>query len=176
MRRLSVRVPGSSSPEIVLLAPGPPADELFAESARGLQQPMQRFCGTDFAVADPFGNHIRIVQPPPAPSAPSACDRAPDPTEPDPMRRNPMRSLFVNLPVQDLSAAKAFFAALGFTYNDRFSDENAACMVVAENISVMLLTQPFFKGFINSEICERDRTETLLCLSAESLYMDPAGL
>ena len=29
-----------------------------------------------------------------------------------------MRSLFVNLPVQDLPAAKAFFAELGFTYND----------------------------------------------------------
>jgi predicted lactoylglutathione lyase len=79
-----------------------------------------------------------------------------------------MRMLFVNLPVQDLPAARAFFAELGFGYNEQYSNDDAACMIVEENISVMLLSEPFFRGFINGEICERDRTETLLCLSADS--------
>lgn len=79
-----------------------------------------------------------------------------------------MRQIYVNLPVADLAAAKAFYAALGFENNPTFSDDNAACMVIAENISVMLLTEPFFAGFINGEIADPATTETLLCLSAES--------
>ena len=41
-----------------------------------------------------------------------------------------MRMIFVNLPVKDLAASKAFFSALGFEFNAEFSDDKAACMVV----------------------------------------------
>ncbi len=78
------------------------------------------------------------------------------------------RMLFVNLPVKDLTASQAFFIELGFTWNEQFTNDEAACMVVEENISVMLLTEPHFQGFINGEICEEGKTETLLCLSAQS--------
>jgi len=50
-----------------------------------------------------------------------------------------MRMIFVNLPVKDLAASRAFFAALGFEFNREFSDDTAACMVVDQNIYVMLL-------------------------------------
>jgi catechol 2,3-dioxygenase-like lactoylglutathione lyase family enzyme len=94
MRWVTVKVPGSAGPEIVLNVPGPPMDAevaervramigtgalgmviLSTEDARGafgklsaagvtvLQEPVEQFYGTDFAVADPFGNHIRITQP-----------------------------------------------------------------------------------------------------------------
>lgn len=80
-----------------------------------------------------------------------------------------MRSIFVNLPVKNLDASKAFFAALGFTFNAQFTDEAAACMVIEENIYAMLLTEPRFGDFITGPISDAHKaTEVLLCLSAES--------
>ena len=57
------------------------------------------------------------------------------------------RMLFVNLPVQDLSTSVAFFASLGFDFNEQFTDEKAACMVVSDQACVMLLARPFFSSF-----------------------------
>ena len=80
-----------------------------------------------------------------------------------------MRMIFVNLPVKDLDASTAFFSALGFEFNADYSDADAACMVVAENIFVMLLVEKRFKDFINDEIADAaTTTETITCLSVES--------
>ena len=80
-----------------------------------------------------------------------------------------MRHIYVNLPVKDLEASKRFFGALGFEFNPRFSDDGAACMIVEENIGVMLLSEPRFQGFITGEISDANRaTEVLTCLSADS--------
>lgn len=57
------------------------------------------------------------------------------------------RQIYVNLPVKNLQRTKAFFTALGFSFEPKFSNENAACMVIAENIFVMLLIESFFKTF-----------------------------
>ena len=79
------------------------------------------------------------------------------------------RKIFVNLPVRDLATSKQFFAALGFTFNPQFTDDNAACMIVSDDGYVMLLTQPFFSGFTNNSICDTaTHTETLLALSCTS--------
>lgn len=80
------------------------------------------------------------------------------------------RSIFVNLPVADLPAARRFFAALGFGFNDAFSNEHAACMVVADTISVMLLTHAFFAGFTRKPVADAHAaTEVLVCLSCDSV-------
>ena len=80
-----------------------------------------------------------------------------------------MRSLFVNLPVQDVAASRDFFGKLGFDFNDQFSDERTACLVVADNISVMLLEHSRFADFVDGEIADaRTSTEVLLALSADS--------
>lgn len=79
------------------------------------------------------------------------------------------RQIFVNLPVKDLDRSVAFFTALGFTFNPMFTDENATCMIVAEDIFVMLLVEPFFKTFTPKPLCDAHaRTEVLICLSAAS--------
>ena len=52
------------------------------------------------------------------------------------------RLIFVNLPVRDLSASTGFFRALGFDFDDRFTDDSAACLVVSEQAYVMLLVEP----------------------------------
>jgi uncharacterized protein len=80
-----------------------------------------------------------------------------------------MRMIFVNLPVKDLNASKEFFSKLGFSYNNDFTDDSAACMVVEENIFYMLLTEARFKDFINGEISDaHTSTEVLNGLSCES--------
>ena len=79
------------------------------------------------------------------------------------------RMIFVNLPVKDLSASRGFFGALGFEFNEQFSDDKAACVVLADNIFVMLLREDFFQTFINGEIADASQTtEVLNCLSANS--------
>lgn len=79
------------------------------------------------------------------------------------------RKIFVNLPVRDLDRAVAFFSALGFSFNPRFTDENATCMVVAEDIFVMLLVEPFFAGFTHKPVADaHQQTEVLVALSCDS--------
>src|SRR5215813_5798686 len=79
------------------------------------------------------------------------------------------KKIFVNLPVSDLKKSMTFFTSLGFTFNPQFTDETAACMVVSDDIFVMLLTKTKFKSFIPREICDATKsTEVLVCLSAES--------
>jgi predicted lactoylglutathione lyase len=80
-----------------------------------------------------------------------------------------MRMIFVNLPVKDLTASRAFFTELGFEFNTEFSDDQAACLVVDQNIYVMLLVEERFRDFINGEISDATKaTEVLTCLSADS--------
>ena len=77
--------------------------------------------------------------------------------------------IFVNLPVKDLGKSIDFFKKLGFSFNAEFTDETAACMVVADDINVMLLTHEKFKVFTPKEICDATRsTEVLVSLSCES--------
>jgi uncharacterized protein len=79
------------------------------------------------------------------------------------------RKIFVNLAVRDLKKTKEFFSALGFSFNPKFTDDNAACMIVNDEAFVMLLNQPFFKTFTKREVCDTSKyTEGLLALSCDS--------
>lgn len=79
------------------------------------------------------------------------------------------RQIYVNLPVKDLKRSIAFFGALGFTFNPQFTDENATCMIVADDIFVMLLVEPFFASFTDKPLADAHSvTEVLVCLSVES--------
>jgi predicted lactoylglutathione lyase len=79
------------------------------------------------------------------------------------------RMIFVNLPVRSIEASRQFFGRLGFGFNPQFSDEHVGCMVVDDNIFVMLLEEARFKDFVNGEVCDAHQaTEVLTCLSAAS--------
>jgi uncharacterized protein len=80
------------------------------------------------------------------------------------------KQIFVNLPVKDLNKSKAFFSALGYSFNPQFTNESGACMIISENsIYAMLLTEDFFKSFIDKKIANaHEVTEVLTCLSCES--------
>ena len=80
-----------------------------------------------------------------------------------------MRMLFVNLQVADLAVSRDFFGKLGFTFNEAFSGEQSLCVVVADNISVLLATPEHFGEFVVGEVADaRKTTEVLLAVSADS--------
>jgi predicted lactoylglutathione lyase len=77
--------------------------------------------------------------------------------------------IYVNLPVKSLEKSKEFFRQLGYTFNPQFTNDKAACMVVSDDIYVMLVVTSFFKTFTSKPICDATQsTEVLLCLSCES--------
>lgn len=81
------------------------------------------------------------------------------------------KMIFVNLPVADVEASAAFYAAIGCTRDDRFSQPGqAASMQWSDTIIFMLLSHDFYKGFLpHKAIADSHSTsEVLLCLSRDS--------
>jgi predicted lactoylglutathione lyase len=73
---------------------------------------------------------------------------------------------YINLPVKHLTASKAFFTQLGFTFDPELSDMKSACMIVNDQVRVMLITEAFFKTFTSKELCDSKRSaEVIFCLS-----------
>ena len=79
------------------------------------------------------------------------------------------RKTFINLPVKDLAMTTEFFTKLGFSFNQQFSDENAACMIISADAYAMLVVEPFFRGFTQKEIADTSRSsEVIVGLSGDS--------
>lgn len=77
--------------------------------------------------------------------------------------------IYVNLPVKDLNKSIEFFTKLGFTFNQQFTDETATCMIIAENIYAMLLTEDKFRQFTKKPISDaKSTTEVVIALDAAS--------
>jgi uncharacterized protein len=85
------------------------------------------------------------------------------------MQPGPGKEMFINLPVKDLKKSMAFFKALGFSFNPQFTDDNAACLVIGNNLFAMLLTETYFKSFIKKSIADSAKTtEVLIAVSVEN--------
>ena len=79
------------------------------------------------------------------------------------------KMIFVNLPVSDLARSVSFYEAIGGTREPKFSNEQAAMIVLSETIYVMLLTKPFYSTFTGKPIADAHQSsQVLLALSAES--------
>lgn len=77
--------------------------------------------------------------------------------------------IFVNLPVKNLDQSIEFFTRLGYTFNPQFTDATATCMIISEDIFVMLLTHDKFQSFTPKALCDATKqTEVLVCLSCDS--------
>lgn len=80
-----------------------------------------------------------------------------------------MQAVYINLPVENVEQSRAFFSGLGFAINEQFSNSEAACVAIADNIFIMLLNKSFFSGFTSKPISDAHKvTEVLNCLSCES--------
>lgn len=64
-----------------------------------------------------------------------------------------MTAIFVGLPVTNLERSKTFYEAIGLTFNPQMSDHNAACFIVEEGHSfLMLMLREFFQTFTDLPI------------------------
>lgn len=80
------------------------------------------------------------------------------------------KKIFINLPVADLTKSMDFYTKIGFTNNPAFTDETAACMVLTDEIYVMLLTHAKFASFTSKQIIDaRSGIGVINSLSVDSL-------
>lgn len=79
------------------------------------------------------------------------------------------KSVYINLPVSNLSQTRTFWANLGFGFNEQFSDDKALCLVLNEGkIYAMLITHEFFSTFTNRPIADRSTTQVLIAIEVDS--------
>jgi uncharacterized protein len=87
----------------------------------------------------------------------------------DRKERTMPRKLFVNIAVEDLDRSVEFFTKLGFSFDPRFTDETATCMLVGEDAYFMLLTRKRFDDFRKKPLADAaTHTEAIYAVSAES--------
>jgi predicted lactoylglutathione lyase len=80
-----------------------------------------------------------------------------------------MPMIFVKLPVQDVSAAREFYGALGFGVNEAFSDERTVSVVIDDNIVVQLITRELFAQYVPAEVGNPAQVTTVVtALTANS--------
>ncbi|MEM5455616.1 VOC family protein [Paraburkholderia phytofirmans] len=79
------------------------------------------------------------------------------------------KQIYVNLAVDNLERSKAFFSAIGLSFEPQFTNGQAACLILGENIYAMLLVKDLFKSFTRKSLCDpKESTEALVGLSCES--------
>lgn len=77
--------------------------------------------------------------------------------------------IFLNLPVANLQKSIQFFTKLGFTFNPVYTNEQGTCMIVGENIFVMLLVEKFFETFTKKPVADAHKsTEALIAFTLPS--------
>jgi hypothetical protein len=78
--------------------------------------------------------------------------------------------IFVNLPVADVEKSVAFYEAIGFIKDERFSQPGSAgAMVWSDTIVFMILSHAHFADFTSKRIVDaKSEVEALLCLSLDS--------
>jgi uncharacterized protein len=60
-------------------------------------------------------------------------------------------SIYLNLPVQDVAAARDYWTTVGVRISEDYSDENAVSLSFSPNVTVMLLGQEFYAKFLNGK-------------------------
>lgn len=80
------------------------------------------------------------------------------------------KQIIFNLAVKDLDKSRAFFSALGFSFNPQYSGEHTAYMnIVDGSIHAMLMTEAFFTSLIDKRLAQaKEANEVIICLSCES--------
>jgi len=79
------------------------------------------------------------------------------------------KNIFVNLPCKNLPASKAFFEALGYSFNPQFTNDQGASLILGDNLYAMLLAEDFAKTFTAKALGNAHEVTTgWVCLSCES--------
>jgi predicted lactoylglutathione lyase len=80
------------------------------------------------------------------------------------------KQIWLNLPVKNIEKSKQFFLSIGFSFNEEYSNENSACMIVGDkNFVVMLFEESMFASFVQNTIADtQTHSEMLISIDAES--------
>ncbi|RTL42159.1 MAG: glyoxalase/bleomycin resistance/extradiol dioxygenase family protein [Burkholderiales bacterium] len=79
------------------------------------------------------------------------------------------KQIYFNLPCKDLAASKAFFEAVGYTFNPQFTNDQGAGMMLGDNLYAMLLAEDFARTFTDKAFPDaKTATTGWVCLSCES--------
>ena len=79
------------------------------------------------------------------------------------------KMIFVNLPINDVEATRAFFTGLGYNFNEQFSDDKALCLVISENIFAMLVKPEFLNTFLDKPVGDpKQAVTTIISLTFDS--------
>jgi uncharacterized protein len=80
-----------------------------------------------------------------------------------------IQGVYVNLPVANVAASRAFFTGLGFSINEDFSNETAIAVTLGPSSAAMLLDKAYFQTFTPRPAAfGHDATETLVAIQLES--------
>jgi predicted lactoylglutathione lyase len=81
-----------------------------------------------------------------------------------------VKQIWLNLPVKNVEKSKAFFAEIGFVFNEQHSNATSACMLVGEaNFVVMLFEETLFEGFVQNKLTDtKASSEMLISIDAQS--------
>ncbi|OXA96215.1 VOC family protein [Flavobacterium hercynium] len=80
------------------------------------------------------------------------------------------KQIWLNLPVKSVTASKAFFTKIGFSFNDEHDTSSSTCMIVGEGkFVVMLFEESLFESFSQHKLTDtRLSSEVLISVDAES--------
>lgn len=80
-----------------------------------------------------------------------------------------VKSIYINLPINDLNKTRDFWTKLGFSFNEQFSDDKALCLILNDGlIYSMLITHEFFSTFTNRPIADGTTTQVLTAIEVDS--------
>ena len=78
-------------------------------------------------------------------------------------------TIFVNLPVADVERSRKFFADLGYTFNEDFSNDSAVTVVLGERQFAMLIQHDSFDALHPIETADAFKVkECVVCLTVDS--------
>ncbi len=80
------------------------------------------------------------------------------------------KEIWLNLPVKNVDKSKEFFGKIGFSLNEKQTNETMACFTVGEKkMTVLFFSEETFKSFTRSEISETNTcAEVLISFDAEN--------
>ncbi len=80
------------------------------------------------------------------------------------------KEIWLNIPVKDVHKSKAFFTALGYTFNSPRDNDSMVCLQIGnKNFVLMLVAEHLFKTFIQGDISDTTiGSEFLISIDAET--------
>jgi uncharacterized protein len=80
------------------------------------------------------------------------------------------KEIWLNFPAKDLTKTKGFFEKIGFTLNEKQTNDQMVCFTVGtKEMTVLFFPEETLKGFMKNEISDTSKgSEVLISFDAES--------